>query len=246
MNVSKIKKFYRKIIFGNSLLGILINPNYISRANLYKTIKEYSKNIKNGNILDVGCGSKPYRELFSVDQYLGIDIKLSGHDHTDSDVDVFYDGKKIPFKNNYFDHVFSSEVLEHVFDINQLLSEINRVTKKEGSLLITLPFCVNEHEIPYDFARYSYYGIKHLLEIHGYKIINYTKTSNNVGAIFQLIAAYISECFLPNNRYLRIILTPLFVSPITVIGTILSKILPSDNKLYLNNVIYCKKIINLN
>ena len=89
--------------------------------------------------------------------------------------------------------------MEHVFDINQLLSEINRVTKKEGSLLITLPFCVNEHEIPYDFARYSYYGIKHLLEIHGYKIINYTKTSNNVGAIFQLIAAYISECFLPNN-----------------------------------------------
>ena len=242
MKISKIKKIYRKIIFGDTFFGVFINPNYISRANLFKSIKHYSRIINSGILLDVGCGSKPYKELFSVDRYLGIDINESAHDHANSDVDVFYDGKTIPFNNNHFDHVFSSEVFEHVFNLDQLLSEINRVTKKGGSLLVTIPFCVQEHEIPNDFVRYSSFGLRNLLERNGYKIINHKKTSNNIGTIFQLLAAYISECLLPNNRYIRIFLTPLFVSPVTIVGLILSKILPSDDKLYLNNVIYCKKI----
>ena len=75
---------------------------------------------------------------------------------------------------------------------------------------------------------------------------------NIVDYISNFISDYISN-FIPdyrylnpNNRYLRIVLTPLFVSPIILIGTLLSRILPSDNKLYLNNVIFCKKVNNLN
>jgi SAM-dependent methyltransferase len=244
MIILKIKNIYRKIIFSDSFWGILINPNYISRAYLFKSIKYFSRKINNGILLDLGCGSKPYKELFSVKKYLGIDLNHSGHDHTSSKIDLFYDGKNIPFKNNYFDYVFSSEVFEHIFNLEQILSEINRVTKKGGNLLITIPFCVQEHEVPYDFARYSYYGIKSILARHGFKIIGHHKTSNNVGTIFQMIAWYISECLLPNNRYLKLCLTPLLISPFTLMGIFLSKLLPSDKKLYLNNVIYCEKINN--
>lgn len=241
MTNSKFRAFYRKIIFGESLLGLFINPFYISRRALLRAIRSYSKEISRGVLLDVGCGSKPYRDLFKVDKYIGMDIEQTGHDHTSSDIDVFYDGNIIPFNDGYFDHVFSSEVFEHVFNLDRLLSEINRVTKKGGSLLITLPFCWDEHEVPYDFARYSSYGIKSILERHGYTIISSQKTTSYIGTIFQMLAAYISQCILPENRYLRVSLTPVFVSPFTILGLILSKVLPDNGNFYLNNVIYCVK-----
>jgi hypothetical protein len=69
-----------------------------------------------GKLLDFGCVSKTYKKYFShTDAYIGLDIEQSGHLHTNEQIDVFYDGKKIPFEENYFDSVFSSEVFEHVF-----------------------------------------------------------------------------------------------------------------------------------
>jgi len=55
----------------------------------------------NGIMLDFGCGSKPYKELFSVDKYIGLDIEKSGHNHKEEPIDFYYDGKTIPFKNEY-------------------------------------------------------------------------------------------------------------------------------------------------
>ena len=238
---TRIKMFYRKIIFGDSFLGVFINPFYISRRALLRGIRKYSVKMSKGRLLDVGCGSKPYKKLFSVDEYIGLDIDQTGHDHGSSDIDVFYDGSIIPFDDNYFDHVFSSEVFEHVFNLDKLLLEINRVTKSGGSLLITLPFCWDEHEEPYDFARYSSFGIHSLLERHGYDIIYSHKTTSYISTIFQMLAAYISQCQLPENRYVRVALTPFFVSPFIICGLTLEKILPDNKKFYLNNVVFCVK-----
>jgi SAM-dependent methyltransferase len=236
-----LKNKYRKIIFSESLLGVFINPFYISRRGLLRNIKIFAKTMSGGLLLDVGCGSKPYKQLFCVKEYVGLDIEISGHDHSSSDIDVFYDGTIIPFEDEHFDHVFSSEVLEHVFNLDELLSEIYRVTKKNGNLLIT-PFCWDEHETPYDFARYSSFGIKNILEKHGYTLINSIKTTTYIATIFQMLAAYISQCLLTENRYVRVALTPFFVSPFIIIGLILSKVLPDNKRFYLNNVILCKKL----
>ena len=239
--VFELRKFYRTIIFGESLLGVFINPFYISRRALLQSIRTHAKEISGGRLLDVGCGGKPYKRLFSVEEYIGLDIEESGHDHSSSDIDIFYDGTTIPFGDEDFDHVFSSEVFEHVFNLNKLLSEINRVTKQNGTLLITLPCCWDEHEIPYDFARYSSFGIHNILEKNGYTIINSIKTTTYIATIFQMLAAYISQCILPENRYARVALTPFCVSPFIVIGLILSKILPDNQRFYLNNAILCRK-----
>jgi SAM-dependent methyltransferase len=237
-----LKKFYRRIIFGDSLLGLFINPFYISRRALLRSIRKHAQKITGGRLLDVGCGSKPYKSLFFVDEYIGLDVEESGHDHASSDIDILYDGTTIPFEDESFDHVFSSEVFEHVFNLDKLVSEINRVTKKNGTLLITLPFCWDEHETPYDFARYSSFGIHNILENHGYSIVDTIKTTTYISTIFQMLAAYISQCVLPENRYIRVALTPIFVSPFIIIGLILSKILPDNQCFYLNNVILCKKV----
>jgi ubiquinone/menaquinone biosynthesis C-methylase UbiE len=111
---------------------------------------EYSKFIPSGaKFLDVGCGAgynieKAYLELKC--EVYGIDPEPGEHgvgrfSNLDlSDKPIFKaNAEKIPFNNNEFDVVFSSHVLEHVNSIDQSLSEMNRVLKKEGVLIIGMP-----------------------------------------------------------------------------------------------------------
>jgi ubiquinone/menaquinone biosynthesis C-methylase UbiE len=135
------------------VLGIWINPFFVIRRGLITGVGSISKHMKGGKLLDVGCGSKPYERMFEVEKYVGIDLEVSGHDHSFSKIDKFYDGKTIPFEEDFFDNVFCSEVFEHVFNIEELLDEIHRVLKPGGKLGFTCPFVWDEHEQPYDFAR---------------------------------------------------------------------------------------------
>jgi SAM-dependent methyltransferase len=84
-------------------------------------------------------------------------------------------------------------VFEHVFNPSEFLREINRVTKIGGLFLITVPFVWDEHEQPYDYARYSSFGLKHILSENGFEIVEHRKSNNGLEVIFQLINAYISK-----------------------------------------------------
>lgn len=50
-----------------------------------------------------------------------------------------YDGKALPFPDEYFDIVFSSNVLEHIQDLKITLSEVRRVMKSDGLAIHILP-----------------------------------------------------------------------------------------------------------
>jgi hypothetical protein len=90
-----LKNLWRRETFNPSyMLGIWINPFFIIRKGLINGVIEISDHVKKGKLLDVGCGSKPYKEIFDVDEYIGIDIEVSGHDHSSSDIDMYYDGKR--------------------------------------------------------------------------------------------------------------------------------------------------------
>lgn len=52
---------------------------------------------------------------------------------------IWYNGKRLPFKNKYFDGVVSSEVFEHVENRNDFVKELARVLKESGRLIITTP-----------------------------------------------------------------------------------------------------------
>lgn len=235
-----IKRIIQREKFNPNFFGIFINPYYFNRKGLYKGIKE-NAHFLNGRLLDFGCGNKPYRELINVDQYIGLDIEESGHNHDNEDIDVYYEGKIIPFDEKYFDSVFTSEVFEHVFELDHILKEINRVCKIDGHILITVPFVWNEHEVPYDFARYTSFGIHHILQVNGFEVVKYSKTSNYIETLFQMWNTYIFQYILRKKK-IQFLLTPLIISPITIVGLVISKILPKSNSLFLNNVVVAKKI----
>lgn len=235
----KVIAYLQRQSFQPVIFSILINPFYFIRQGLYKGIKAYASRL-HGNLLDFGCGRKPFENLFNVTKYVGVDLESTGHDHRNSKIDVFYDGRHIPFPDETFDSLFCSEVLEHVFNPDEILPEIHRVLKKGAVALITVPFCWNEHEVPYDYARYSSFGITHLLEKNGFKVLGLKKTGNFARVITQLVALYFFELF---SRWGKAgyIVSLLFIAPINIIATLLLPLFPVSKSLYFNNIVLAEK-----
>ena len=98
----KLIDIFKKEMINPKFIGFFINPFFIIRRGLYKGIQKNAIFLSD-KLLDFGCGRKPYKHLFSFDEYIGLDIVVSGHNHEDEEIDVYYDGTKIPFERNYFD-----------------------------------------------------------------------------------------------------------------------------------------------
>ena len=235
-----LKKHIHKQEFYPGFVGLFVNPFFFARRGLMINIKKLSTHIT-GRILDVGCGNKPYKGLFTYTEYIGVDIENPGHDHTHEDVDVYYDGKKLPFDAGSFDSVLTNQVFEHVFNPADFINEINRVLKPGGNLLLTVPFVWDEHEQPYDYARYSSFGIRHILENNGFEIVSMIKSVNDFRVIFQLWILFIYKKTVTKNRWLNRLIVLLLISPINILGVIVSKLLPSNPDLYLDNIVLAKK-----
>jgi SAM-dependent methyltransferase len=136
-----------------------------------------------GNLLDIGCGNKPYEKLFStVNKYVGCDIAQS----SENVVDVICFADKLSFEDASFDTVFSTQVIEHVDNFPGMIAESYRVLKKQGYLILTAPFCWELHEEPYDFHRFSKYGLQYDLEKAGFEIIEIKPNGGKWAAIFQM------------------------------------------------------------
>jgi len=238
---SAIKDRLKKESFLPTPLSIVINPFYIIRRGLCKSISKFSLKFS-GDILDFGCGSKPYESLFkNAKNYVGVDIKISGHNHRDSKVDFFYDGFKLPFDDNKFDGVVCFEVIEHIFNVDEVLIEIYRVIRPGGLLLLSIPFAWDEHEAPFDFARYTSYGIKFILEKNGFKVVEHVKTSTYVLAVFQMLIAYLSQYVLPKRGIFRILTLLCVVFPLNVMSLIFNALLPKRYEFFCNNIVLAEK-----
>jgi SAM-dependent methyltransferase len=239
MSANKLESFLKKQSFQPGAASIFLNPFYLIRRRLFKNIRELAPQLR-GRLLDFGCGRKPFENLFNVSQYVGVDVEQTGHDHTNSKVDVFYNGTTLPFDNASFDALFCSEVLEHVFNPDEILPEINRVLKPGAKALITVPFCWNEHEVPYDYARYSSFGITHLLEKHGFRVIELRKSGHFTEVIFQLWGLYFFEGLKKWGRT-GYALSLFFIIPINIAGATILRIFPRNHSMYFNNIVLAEK-----
>ncbi|HVO72423.1 MAG TPA: class I SAM-dependent methyltransferase [Ignavibacteriaceae bacterium] len=236
----KLLAVYKNQLFDPGVIGIFINPFYFIRKGLSRGIKKYALEL-HGRLLDFGCGSKPYKNFFNVKEYIGVDVISRGHSHEKEQIDIYYDGKLIPFKDESFDSIFSSEVFEHLFNLEDILDELKRILKKEGKAIFTVPFVWDEHEKPFDYGRYSSFGIVYLLEKHGFQIIKIEKSTKFLETIFQLWSLYLYYKIYTKNKYLNIFINVLFIAPFNIIGMLISNLLPNNENLYHDNIILARK-----
>jgi SAM-dependent methyltransferase len=237
--LSRLKTVYGKEQFHPGWLGLLINPFYFARQELAHYITSMGSQM-GGKILDVGCGQKPYASVFNFSAYIGLEFDTPEH-RGQGVADSYYDGGDFPFPAGEFDAVMCSQVLEHVFNPDEFLAEVHRVLRDGGKLLLTVPFVWDEHEQPYDFARYSSFGLKYLLEKHGFEIMEQVKTLADARVLFQLTNAYIYKRLAGTNAYWNLLATLVFIAPVNLLGALVHKILPRNEDLYLDNVVLARK-----
>jgi len=237
--IRKLKDIYHRQEFYPGFIGIFVNPFYHARLGLRKAMSIFSSELK-GRLLDVGCGSKPYQELFAVDDYIGLDIDNEASRNRKI-ADYFYDGKTFPFNEDEYDSVLCNQVLEHVFNPDEFLSEIKRVLKPGGRLLLTVPFVWDEHEQPHDYARYSSFGLKALLDKNGFNVIGYKKIGADASTIFQLINAYLYKIFVKWPLPIRVLTTMSLMSLFNILGIMLGMLLPRNPDLFLDQIVLAEK-----
>ena len=121
-----------------------------------------------GETLDIGCANRwPEPFLKDRSRYVALDYPETGAKLYKARPDVFADAAALPFAANSFDTVLLFEVLEHVPQATQSLSEIARVLKSGGRLLLTVPFLYPMHDEPHDYRRYTQHGLQQKLEKAG-------------------------------------------------------------------------------
>ena len=223
------------------------HPLYFIRKGLYNKIKQYSHNL-HGRVLDFGCGAKPYQSLFkNIDGYIGVDYNSEGHSHTNETIDFYYDGKALPFADNEFDSLFTSEVFEHIFNLPEILPELNRVMKTGGKLLLTCPFAWEEHEVPIDYARYTQFALRNLLEKNGFVIITIDKNGHAISTMHQLLMVYLHDdwlnkiFFFSRINLFKKIIRQVVVPVCNYLFLFFEPIWPKNDKLYLNTIILAEK-----
>ena len=235
----KIRAILSKEAFFPRWFGLFVNPFYFARRCLADAVKRHSK-LLNGKLLDVGCGTKPYTSLFDVDEYVGLDIDSESARKVGI-ADFFYDGDVFPFPDNEFDSILCNQVLEHVFNPDDFLAEINRVMKPGAKMMLTVPFVWDEHEQPFDYARYSSFGLRALLERNGLKVLEHEKLGADVSTLFQLTNAYLYKISARWNKYTRLIFTLSIMALVNIVGLIALYILPKNPDLFLDHFVLVEK-----
>lgn len=163
----------------------LTNQHYIVTHFIRKDIINAITDYSSGDLLDIGCGNKPYKKFFdgTIRSYVGCDIVQS----SENVVDDICAATGLCYEAEQFDTIFSTQVLEHVADHSKMIEEAYRVLKPGGHVILTVPFAWELHEEPYDFFRFSKHGLHHLLEKHHFEIISLKANGGKWAAMFQLI-----------------------------------------------------------
>lgn len=158
-------------------------------------------------ILNVGCGNESFGTHF-------VDIYPSRNEVFKCDMNK----DRLPFSNEYFDVVYSKNLFEHLTNIEHALSEMKRVLKKKGELILITDYAhfwgyavgkthlggyENRRKMSKDkhYLLVNEHHLKNWLEKFGFRIkkIEFIESDfSNVGFFKKLVIKFV-------NRILRII-----------------------------------------
>lgn len=179
-----------------------------------------------GILYDLGAGESPYRDFFlrHADRYVSVDWAGSYHK---TNADILADlNLPLPIDDAVADSVVSLSVLEHLCEPQVMLNEAFRILKPGGEIVLQVPWQWWIHEAPYDYFRYTPYGLKYLFQKAGFEDIQVEPQSGFFTARI-LKWNYFTNRFVRGPRLVRRIIMML-LRPLWFIG---QKVAPFLDKL---------------
>jgi SAM-dependent methyltransferase len=117
-----------------------------------------------GTWLDFGCGGSPYQPLLrDVQRYIRADVVGEGLDV------MVRPGEQLGITAGTLDGILSTQVLEHVDDVDWYLCECARLLVPGGRLVLTTHGIWADHFWPEDFRRWTAQGLKREIESRGFQ-----------------------------------------------------------------------------
>jgi SAM-dependent methyltransferase len=135
-------------------------------------------------VLDAGAGEGQYCAYFRNARYVGVDLGVGDSAWDYGGLDAVCDLNALPFAGGVFGAALNVVTLEHLRDPQLALSEISRVMRRGGELLLVAPHEWEVHQSPHDFFRYTRHGLELLLTRAGFGQIRVEA----VGGYFRLLA----------------------------------------------------------
>ena len=143
--------------------------NWLANHKLTRAIERVRDHAR-GELLDVGCGRKPFARLFAgrVTRYWGTDLAASPY-LGDARLDAFARSEQLPFRAATFDTVVGFSMLTYLSEPLAGLREAARVLKPGGTLIMEFTQMVPLHDEPHDYFRFTRFGAEHLLRQCGFE-----------------------------------------------------------------------------
>jgi SAM-dependent methyltransferase len=186
-----------------------------------------------GIVLDIGAGDRWVRPYLGEDvEYLALDYPRTGRDLYAASPDVFADAGALPFADGTFDGVICLEVLEHVREPALVIREIARVLKSGGRAWLSTPFLYPLHDVPFDFQRYTEFGLRRDFESARLSTVSLRKSLHAIRCAGLLICLAIAGPLMPPGP--RRVLLPLAVPMVLLVNCtawLLSLLWPDWNHL---------------
>ncbi len=145
--------------------------NWLANHKILAALERVRRHAR-GELLDVGCGSKPFAPLFAaqVKRYWGSDLRASRYLGSERP-DAFATAEAQPFRGGAFDTVLGLSMLTYLPEPGRMLAEAHRVLKPGGVLILEFTQMVPLHDEPHDYFRFTRYGAQYLLERADFDVV---------------------------------------------------------------------------
>ncbi len=172
----------------------ITNVFYLNWQQLKASIIKSLPYIK-GICLDIGSGNSPYKKYIvgPADKYIAVDNENTNKYMFKNANEKFInaDIKKLPFDDGFADTILLTQVLEHIDEPFIAIAEISRVLKKDGILILSVPFMFQAHGMPYDYFRFSEYASRKILSDNNFETLEFHYQGYFGTAIISMINGFI-------------------------------------------------------
>lgn len=181
--------------------AILFNP--LSEYHQYRLRRFIGRAAKSlgptQRVIDVGAGELKYKMYFVHCDYLSVDLCIGDDVWDYRGVDVVASAFELPIRDETFDAVLCIQVLEHLNSPARAFAEFHRILRPGGRVFVSFPLLAGEHQQPFDFFRYTQFGLKFLAESTGFRVVSIEPHGGSIIAL-EILAWSAFWALLPIRR----------------------------------------------